>query len=69
MKAYLAKDKKGTVHLFVEKPKKYSTHWSVEKNTLLSTSDYIKKDLPKDIKPKWSDTEPIEVEIEIKLKK
>lgn len=63
MKAWIARDKDGTLCLYThsEKPRKWRDWW-VNGTCLF----FIKEsDLSPDINPKWGDEEPVEVEIKI----
>lgn len=62
MKAWIAKDKDGKIYLYTNtKPQKSNELWFNSGNVLRANFR-----LPKDIKPKWEDDEPIEVELKIK---
>ena len=66
MKIYIAQDKDGAVFAYITKPVKRDDHWNVEEGyiTMLNITDRISY-LPKDVVPKWEDTEPREIDIAI----
>ena len=64
MRAWVARDKSGSVYLFNEKPEKvwWNNTWNDEHDKWFEIKD---SDLPEGIDPKWEDDEPIEVELKI----
>lgn len=60
MKAYVARDSIGKLYIFAEKPRKGKFWWVG--CAILSWKDEY---LPEGINPKWSDKEPIEVELKL----
>ena len=61
MKAWIVRDFNRKVYLHFDKPIKAARYWtSFDAPTLIKASD-----LPNTIRPKWTDTEPIEVNLSI----
>lgn len=61
MKAWIVRDFNRKVYLHFDKPIKAARYWvSADAPTLIKASD-----LSSTIKPRWTDTEPIEVKLSI----
>lgn len=61
MKAYIVRNFDRKVYLHFDKPVKAARYWvSADAPILIKVSD-----LPNTIRPRWSDTEPIEVNLSI----
>lgn len=60
MKAWIARDKDGWVGLYRNRPHKNHDGWID-----LHCTFFRVKDLPEGCDPKWTDEEPIEVEVTI----
>lgn len=69
MKAWIAKDTSDTINVFLSKPFKAGSYWTTKSNWQHRQDTILAEILPKGIDPQWEDKKPIEVEIEIKLKK
>lgn len=64
MKAWIARDENGAIHIFIGYiPSKDGLGLWVGNSMFIT-----EQDLPEGINPQWSDDEPIEVELEIKIK-
>lgn len=61
MKAWIVRDFNRKVYLHFDKPDKTAKYWvSADAPMLIKASD-----LPNTIRPRWTDTEPIEVNLSI----
>ena len=62
MEGYIVKDEDGRIYFFRSKPYKRGNYWvSVY---LADYEEIYADDLPSDIKPQWSDDEPIKVKLQ-----
>ena len=61
MKAWIARDKDGTVYLYSNKPQKELEFWCC-----CSDNYFPITGVPEGANPQWDDDEPIEVELKIK---
>lgn len=61
MKAWIARERSGSLCLFLQKPTKGNYCWGFDLRAILIEET----DLPEGINPQWSDEEPIEVELKI----
>ena len=69
MKAWVARDKSGEIDLYLDKPvkaePKYFPFWEADETFV----EILESDLPSDINPQWEDEEPIEVEVEVTIRR
>ena len=66
MKAFIANDSDGEICLYTEKPEKNTEmgYWFSSGKDY--PADFVEDQFP-DIQPKWTDEEPIQIEINVKV--